>query len=59
MSLGVVLSAILDENEETCGFLVVLDGKSFKELARAEYKTVGAITSDFHGTFFEKSQFAQ
>ncbi|XP_015788624.1 beta,beta-carotene 9',10'-oxygenase [Tetranychus urticae] len=48
---GVILSAVLYENIENEGFLLALDGKSFKELARAHFKTPSAITSDFHGLF--------
>ncbi|XP_015784651.1 beta,beta-carotene 9',10'-oxygenase-like [Tetranychus urticae] len=48
---GVVLSAVLYEKIENEGFLLVLDGKSFKEMARAHFKTPSAITSDFHGLF--------
>uniref|UniRef100_T1KM42 Uncharacterized protein n=2 Tax=Tetranychus urticae TaxID=32264 RepID=T1KM42_TETUR len=49
---GVILSAVLYEKIENEGFLLVLDGKSFKELARAHFKTPSAITSDFHGLFY-------
>lgn len=51
---GVVLSAVLTEKDEKQGFLLILDGKSFTEIARAEFRTPSAITTDFHGIFWDK-----
>ncbi|XP_074596322.1 carotenoid-cleaving dioxygenase, mitochondrial-like [Brevipalpus obovatus] len=48
---GVVLAAAISDKEENRGFLVILDGKSFKELARAEFTTPSTLTREFHGIF--------
>ncbi|SIR83047.1 beta-carotene 15,15'-monooxygenase [Haladaptatus litoreus] len=48
---GVVLSVMLDVSAET-SFLVVVDGKSFTELAKA--RVPHAIPFDFHGRFFSE-----
>ena len=50
---GVVISAVLDRKDDKKGFLLILDGKSFKELARCHFETpLSCIPSDFHGHFF-------
>ena len=51
MFTGVILSAVLSEDDETKAFLLLLDAKSFKEIARASFETPSAITGDFHGLF--------
>ncbi|WP_266079957.1 carotenoid oxygenase family protein [Haladaptatus caseinilyticus] len=48
---GVVLSVMLDVSDER-SWLVVLDGESFTELARA--RIPHAIPFDFHGRFFSE-----
>jgi beta-carotene 15,15'-monooxygenase len=47
---GVVLTVVLDTDAE-CSRLVVLDGESLAELARA--RLPHALPFDFHGRFFE------
>lgn len=51
---GVVLS-IMNDKSQNLSYLVVLDGKTFVELARA--KLPAAITTSFHGQFFDESFF--
>ncbi|CAG2180321.1 unnamed protein product, partial [Oppiella nova] len=48
---GVVLCSVLSELDETEGFLLVLDAKTFTELGRARFRTKSAITGTFHGYF--------
>ncbi|XP_074596324.1 carotenoid-cleaving dioxygenase, mitochondrial-like [Brevipalpus obovatus] len=52
---GVILAAAVSELEENKGFLVFLDGKSFEELARAEFTTSSPLVNDFHGIFWSKT----
>ena len=47
---GVILSVVLDTNEET-SFLLVLDAETFDEIGRA--RAPHAIPFTFHGQFFE------
>jgi len=47
---GVVLALILDHIHND-SFLLILDGKSFKELGRA--RAPHLIPSGFHGQYFE------
>ncbi|XP_022245722.1 beta,beta-carotene 9',10'-oxygenase-like isoform X2 [Limulus polyphemus] len=48
---GVVLSSLLhEENENRIGILI-LDGKSMKELGRSEFKTESSVPGSFHGIF--------
>lgn len=51
---GIVLSLVNSEVVETELFLLVLDGKTFKEVARAQVSTPSAIPAGFHGYFFDK-----
>ena len=46
---GVVLAVVLDLNQHT-SFLLVLDGKNFKEIGRAQVKH--AIPAGLHGQYF-------
>ncbi|XP_040921779.1 beta,beta-carotene 15,15'-dioxygenase [Toxotes jaculatrix] len=46
---GVVLSAVINCNPGQSGFLLILDGKTFKEVARAYVNT--EIHKDVHGLF--------
>jgi len=48
---GVILSLVLSELDETKAYLLVLDAKSFKEIARASFQTKSSIPGDFHGIF--------
>ena len=50
---GVILSAVLSRAEETKGYLLILDAKSFKEIARANYESNAPLTNDFHGIFMQ------
>ncbi|XP_053379605.1 carotenoid-cleaving dioxygenase, mitochondrial-like isoform X2 [Mercenaria mercenaria] len=51
---GVLVAAINrlgeSDNENSC-FLLVLDAKSFTEMARVEFKGVGRFPLDFHGVY--------
>ncbi len=47
--LGVILSSVVSFNPQKPPFLVVLDAKSFKEIARATIDA--AIHVDLHGLF--------
>nr|XP_054919749.1 carotenoid isomerooxygenase-like [Dermacentor andersoni] len=51
---GVVLSSLLHEENEKKLALVVLDAKTFKQLALAEFDCPSSIPADFHGWFLEK-----
>lgn len=51
---GIVLSLVNSEVVETELFLLILDGKTFKEVARAHVTTPSAIPAGFHGYFFDK-----
>jgi carotenoid cleavage dioxygenase-like enzyme len=46
---GVVLSALMHENDENRVSLLVLDAKNMKELAKVNFETAGAFTGTFHG----------
>ncbi|XP_076031464.1 carotenoid-cleaving dioxygenase, mitochondrial-like [Oratosquilla oratoria] len=48
---GVVLASLLNEMESKEVLMVVLDGKTFKELAVVNFKTAGVVTKEFHGLF--------
>jgi carotenoid cleavage dioxygenase-like enzyme len=48
---GVLLSLVISESDERKGFLLVLDGKSMKEVARAEFASPSILTPTFHGIF--------
>jgi len=52
--LGVVVSAVVNEIDEKTGFLIILDGRNFEELARAAFSTQSAIPTDFHGMFLHR-----
>ncbi|KAL3208437.1 hypothetical protein MRX96_039130 [Rhipicephalus microplus] len=52
---GVILSSLLHEDDEKKLALVVLDAKTLKQLAIAEFECPSAIPADFHGWFLEKS----
>lgn len=51
---GIVLSLVNSEVTETDLFLLILDGKTFKELARAAVSTPSSIPAGFHGYFFDR-----
>lgn len=51
---GVILSSLLHEEDEKKLALVVLDAKTFKELALAEFDCPSSIPADFHGWFLEQ-----
>jgi carotenoid cleavage dioxygenase-like enzyme len=46
---GVVLSALMHENDENRVSLLILDAKNMKELAKVKFETAGAFTGTFHG----------
>lgn len=48
---GVILSMVMSEADERKGFLLVLDAKTMKEVARADFATPSALTPTFHGIF--------
>jgi len=49
---GVVISIVLDSDESKPNFLLILDAKSFKEIARAEiYRNDAQIAATIHGVF--------
>ncbi|XP_022246246.1 beta,beta-carotene 9',10'-oxygenase-like isoform X2 [Limulus polyphemus] len=49
---GVILSAVLSEDNQNKVFLLVLDANTFQELGRAEFLLDSAVTGDFHGIFW-------
>uniref|UniRef100_A0A3B5L931 Uncharacterized protein n=1 Tax=Xiphophorus couchianus TaxID=32473 RepID=A0A3B5L931_9TELE len=49
---GVVLSSVINSNPGQSGFLVILDGKTFKEVARAYVNA--ELYKDMHGIFIPK-----
>lgn len=51
---GIVLSLVNSEVIETDLFLLVLDGKTFKELARAYVSCPSSIPAGFHGYFVDR-----
>ena len=51
---GIVLSLVNSEVVETDLFLLVLDAKTFRELARAHVSTPSSIPAGFHGVFIDK-----
>lgn len=51
---GIVLSLVNSEVIETDLFLLVLDGKTFKELARAYVSAPSSIPAGFHGHFIDE-----
>ncbi|XP_002732624.1 carotenoid-cleaving dioxygenase, mitochondrial-like, partial [Saccoglossus kowalevskii] len=48
---GVVMACMVSAKEDTWSYLLVLDGKTFTEIARAEIPV--ALTSGLHGMFFK------
>ncbi|RWS08685.1 beta:beta-carotene 9' [Dinothrombium tinctorium] len=48
---GIILSSVISEIENNKGFLLILDAKSMKEIARAEMETPSYLPPDFHGYF--------
>ncbi|XP_071519059.1 LOW QUALITY PROTEIN: carotenoid-cleaving dioxygenase, mitochondrial-like [Panulirus ornatus] len=48
---GVVLASLINEKEEKEVRLVVLDAKTFQQLALVIFKTHGIVTKEFHGLF--------
>jgi carotenoid cleavage dioxygenase-like enzyme len=49
---GVVVSIVLESDESKPHFLLILDAKSFKEIARAEiYRNDGQVPATIHGVF--------
>ncbi|XP_045583182.1 beta,beta-carotene 15,15'-dioxygenase [Procambarus clarkii] len=48
---GVVLSTLIDKNEPKFVALLVVNPKTWRELARVEFEAEGAVTSTFHGQF--------
>nr|CAB3225293.1 RPE65 RPE65 homolog [Phallusia mammillata] len=51
---GIILSTVINKDPNKSVFLLILDAKTFKELARAEVETNLPIS--FHGIFEEKKQ---
>ena len=48
---GVVLAALLYEDDQYKTSLLVLDAKDMKELARVDFKAHGPVTATFHGLY--------
>ncbi|CAL4069525.1 unnamed protein product, partial [Meganyctiphanes norvegica] len=48
---GVVLASLLHEDHEKQVQLLVLDAKSFAQLAIVTFQTMGVVTKDLHGLF--------
>lgn len=44
-----VLSALMDDNEEKRVTLLLLNGKDMSEVARVKFDIEGTFTSTFHG----------
>jgi carotenoid cleavage dioxygenase-like enzyme len=51
---GVLVSALLHENDQTATTLLILDAKNMMELARVKFATAGPVTTTFHGIFAQK-----
>lgn len=49
LSVGVILSSVVSLNPQKSPFLLVLDAKSFKEIARASINA--SVHMDLHGLF--------
>lgn len=48
---GVLLSLVISESDEQKGFLLVLDARTMKEVARADFAVPSVLTPSFHGAF--------
>ncbi|KAG1709153.1 Retinoid isomerohydrolase [Nymphon striatum] len=50
---GVILSAVYSLERENCVYLLVLDAKSFEEMAWVEFDTVSTVPICIHGMFLK------
>ena len=48
---GVILSLINKDHEERYAGLLILDGRTFAEIARVEVMAAGPVTATIHGGF--------
>ncbi|CAL4122787.1 unnamed protein product [Meganyctiphanes norvegica] len=48
---GVVLASLLHEDHDRQVQLLIMDAKSFTQLALVTFQTMGVVTKDFHGMF--------
>ncbi|XP_037518178.1 carotenoid isomerooxygenase [Rhipicephalus sanguineus] len=53
---GVVLSSLLQEDNEKRLALVVLEARSFQQLAMVEFDCPSSVPGDFHGWFFQDQE---
>ncbi|ODM91952.1 Beta,beta-carotene 15,15'-monooxygenase [Orchesella cincta] len=53
---GVILTALLPTDKPTNVSLLVLDAKTMKEVARAEFSAEGAVTGTFHGQWAQTGE---
>ena len=51
---GVVMSTIVAANSSVQSYLVVLDAKTFQEVARANLPSEKKVSLTFHGIFTDK-----
>lgn len=49
---GIILSSILREDDPTKVFLLILDAKTFEEIARATFTANSWLPACFHGIFY-------
>ena len=56
---GVLLFSALDEQDEKRVLLIILDVKTFTEMALIEFQAVGFVPKYFHGQFFLSGQHVQ
>ena len=50
---GIVLSYVISEIDLHYGFLLILDGATFTEIARAEIRSDQVLYPGFHGKFID------
>ena len=50
---GVILFSALNEFDETQVMLIILDAKTFEEMAVIEFQAAGVTPKDFHGQFLQ------
>ena len=51
LAKGVILSSVYSGTNENEGFLLILDAKTFSEIARAKFQSPSALTETFDGLF--------
>ena len=56
---GVIIFSALSEKDEKQVLLVILDAKTFDEVAVAEFQASGIVPKDFHGQFLVSGQKTQ